>query len=59
MRNPCIDCVKKGCGAYHDKCPENIKYKEWRQLAATRRRLDAEVTDAVVAGKIRARGRKR
>lgn len=23
---PCIDCPKKGCGAYHDICPD---YQEW------------------------------
>lgn len=24
--SPCIDCPKKGCGAYHDICPE---YQAW------------------------------
>ena len=24
--NPCFNCPKKGCGAYHDICPEN---KAW------------------------------
>ena len=25
---PCKDCPKKGCGAYHDECPE---YQEFRK----------------------------
>lgn len=25
---PCKDCEKKGCGAYHDKCPEYLAFKE-------------------------------
>lgn len=24
---PCKDCERKGCGSYHDKCPE---YQEYR-----------------------------
>lgn len=25
---PCKDCPKKGCGVYHDKCPEYQEYKK-------------------------------
>lgn len=25
-RSPCADCPRKGCGVYHDTCPE---YQEW------------------------------
>lgn len=25
---PCKNCKRKGCGAYHDKCPEYKKYRE-------------------------------
>ena len=28
MNSPCIDCEKKGCGSYHDECPEYNEYKE-------------------------------
>ena len=28
--NPCIDCPKKGCGAYHDICPEHQAMKQER-----------------------------
>lgn len=28
--SPCMACEKKGCGAYHDKCPEFIAFKEKR-----------------------------
>lgn len=24
---PCVDCPRKGCGAYHDQCPEFQQYK--------------------------------
>ena len=27
---PCKDCPKKGCGAYHDKCPEYKEFKEYQ-----------------------------
>ena len=26
-QSPCINCEKKGCGSYHDKCPDYLKYK--------------------------------
>lgn len=25
---PCKDCLKKGCGIYHDRCPDYMAYKE-------------------------------
>lgn len=28
MKNPCFNCEKVGCGAYHDKCE---KYKEYNK----------------------------
>lgn len=59
MKCPCISCEKKGCGVYHDICPD---YKEWqkkRQSAATRRSFEADVTDATVKARLRVRGRKR
>lgn len=28
MNNPCKNCEKRGCGAYHDKCKPYQKYKE-------------------------------
>lgn len=31
MKNPCIDCERKGCGSYHDECPEHKKWKEAEQ----------------------------
>lgn len=24
---PCIKCEKKGCGSYHDQCPDYQEYK--------------------------------
>lgn len=26
---PCKDCPRKGCGSYHDKCPEYQKWKAY------------------------------
>lgn len=55
---PCKGCDKAGCGAYHDECE---RYKEWdksRQLAATRRQMSQDVTDAVVRGKLRIKKQK-
>jgi hypothetical protein len=28
LEAPCKDCPKKGCGVYHDKCPEYQEYKK-------------------------------
>lgn len=28
---PCKTCEKKGCGEYHSKCAEYLKYVEWRK----------------------------
>lgn len=27
VESPCMDCNKKGCGAYHDKCEIFKRYK--------------------------------
>jgi hypothetical protein len=27
MNPPCKDCPKKGCGRYHDECPEFQAYR--------------------------------
>lgn len=34
MKNPCIDCERKGCGSYHDECRQ---YKEWKEFERVRR----------------------
>ena len=28
LEAPCKNCSKKGCGVYHDKCPEYQEYKK-------------------------------
>lgn len=27
MDNPCKNCPRQGCGAYHDECTEYLKWK--------------------------------
>lgn len=27
MNNPCYKCEKRGCGVYHDICPDYQKYR--------------------------------
>ena len=27
MIAPCMDCPNKGCGAYHNECPEYLSWK--------------------------------
>lgn len=34
---PCIDCDKKGCGSYHDKCPEYQQFKQEKEKELTER----------------------
>ena len=31
MNNPCNDCEKKGCGAFHDKCEKHLNWKKSKQ----------------------------
>lgn len=28
MAAPCKNCERKGCGAYHDRCPIYLEWKE-------------------------------
>jgi hypothetical protein len=32
MLNPCKDCERKGCGAYHDECEQYKSFKEFQKL---------------------------
>ena len=52
---PCKGCEKAGCGSYHDECPKYTEWAKGRQETATRRQAVAEVTDAVIKGKLRIR----
>lgn len=31
MKNPCRDCERKGCGSYHDECPEHKAWKDYER----------------------------
>lgn len=31
MDNPCMKCEKRGCGTYHDVCPEYQKFVKYKQ----------------------------
>lgn len=37
MRCPCIECDKKGCGAYHDKCEPYQAFFAYRNEVNQRR----------------------
>ncbi len=39
MEAPCKDCPKKGCGSYHDQCPDFIEYKKEREKIYEARKL--------------------
>jgi len=56
---PCKACARKGCGNAHDTC---TAYQDWvreRALANARRGADADVTNAIVAARLRIKGKKR
>ena len=37
---PCKDCPKKGCGSYHDQCPEYQEFrKEKERIYAEKKRF--------------------
>lgn len=35
---PCINCEKKGCGAYHDKCEKFLAFKRDSAAEAAKRK---------------------
>lgn len=46
IKVPCKDCEKKGCGVYHEKCPEYLRYKEELQKAKEMKKtVDHPFTD--------------
>jgi len=46
MHAPCRDCPKKGCGSYHDKCPEYIEYRKERdKIYEERKRVSINETN--------------
>ena len=42
MRAPCKDCERKGCGAYHDRCPAFMEWTKWNAGIARQRSLESE-----------------
>lgn len=39
MNPPCKDCPKKGCGRYHDECPEFQEFRRSREEVYKERSL--------------------
>ena len=35
---PCVNCEKKGCGAYHDKCEKFLAFKRESAVEAEKRK---------------------
>lgn len=57
MDCPCRDCREKGCGAAHDSC---VFYEIWREKCAAanaRRAAEHDVKSAIIAARIRAKGK--
>ena len=40
MKSPCITCEKKGCGIFHDKCPQYQEWKEHRKEICKKRNME-------------------
>lgn len=38
MKAPCANCPKKGCGSYHDECPDYISFKKSQEDLYKRRK---------------------
>ena len=56
---PCRTCARKGCGSYHDICPEYKKFVMKKELAAARRRADADANSSQIEARIRIRGKRK
>jgi hypothetical protein len=48
---PCGNCPKKGCGAYHDECPEYQEYRQKRIDAREYRRQNMMMNSLMISPK--------
>ena len=39
MKAPCMGCERRGCGVYHDECPEYQKYRKEKMKEHEQRKL--------------------
>ena len=58
MISPCVNCVRKGCGRYHDVCPKYLVFREKCDTAAALRNAEAEIVDCKVKSRLRVRGKR-
>ena len=56
---PCKTCPRRGCGHEHDTCTDYQAWVQARAIANARRGEQAEVTHAIVAARLRQKGKKR
>lgn len=47
MQAPCVNCNNKGCGSYHDHCPEYLKFKEKRDAMLAENMKEADLYTAL------------
>lgn len=55
---PCKNCEKKGCGAYHDICPEYVQWKGERIQTSRSMKKEKKVNSAIVELSARKAGTK-
>lgn len=42
IQAPCKDCLKKGCGSFHDECQKYLDWTEYRKKIAEAERKRKE-----------------
>ncbi len=59
FESPCKDCQNKGCGAYHDECPEyqeyKIKHEQEKEEIRMKNKAENDYTSIVVERAIKRR----
>lgn len=44
MKPPCVDCEKRGRGAYHEQCKAYLEFREERILISRERKKNVSAT---------------
>ena len=53
MGAPCMECERKGCGSYHDKCERYREYKEGKYKVFEKKRKENAIREYKKDGELR------
>ena len=59
MLSPCLDCERKGCGSYHDKCEKYQAYKESKYQVFLKKKKEETIREYKGDGRLKAYKKRR